>query len=342
MWYESVMKTVSTLRDVAQHSGFSLSTVSRALLRDPRIPEATCVLIRQSARALGYQPNPILSALSAHRWTRCKAGSGAVLALLADGELEGQSGMIERAATYGYRTEIFQISDYPSPQRLAEVLFSRGILGLVVGQIYTPGFCAAFEWSRFVAVASSEGCERPPVNLVMPNHFQAIQDGWNHARTLGYRRIGLAMLEYSGALDCRDRHAAFLERQQAVVKADRIPVLEIKTKLPGHVSLQENTDGWLRRYRPEVVLGFNNTFRWAIHDAGWRIPKQVAFISLWMNDSDRETTGLALTTDEVGSRAVDWLDSLLRTGERGIPSHPAIMSVDLRWQAGKTAPGKSG
>lgn len=59
-----------------------------------------------------------------------------------------------------------------------------------------------------------------------------------------------------------------------------------------------------------------------------------AFISLWKFERDDTVAGMALTHDEVGRRAVDWLDSLLRAGERGLPEHPVTMSVDMRWQDG--------
>lgn len=337
------------MRDVARRTGLSIATVSLALHDHPRITEATRKVVRQAAKALGYRADPLLAALSAHRWHQRPISAGSTLALLADGVLEGERGMVNRAATFGYRAEIFNIRDYPDPARLSQVLVNRGILGLVVGQIFTPGFCAAFDWSRFVAVACSEGCERPPVNLVMPNHFLAIQDGWDHARALGYRRIGLVLLENPIALDCRDRRAAFMERQLEVTAGDRVPIMAItitsrlksnkansKTQ---HQSEIINMGKWLKRHRPDVVLGFNCSTQWIIHDAGWRVPEKVAFITLWTDDSDHETTGLVLSADEVGARAIDWLDLLIRSGERGLPQHPATMSVDMIWQPGETAPG---
>jgi len=63
------------------------------------------------------------------------------------------------------------------------------------------------------------------------------------------------------------------------------------------------------------------------------------FSAIGVGKDTKSETGLALTYDEVGSRAIDWLDSLLRSGERGTPIHPATMSIDMVWQDGKTAPG---
>lgn len=342
------MKTMPTIRDVARKTGLSISTVSRALRGLPRFSEATRETVLQAAKELGYQPNPMLAALSAHRWSRPRhqIPSGDTLAILADGRIEGHAGMLERVATHGYRTEVFQIKDYPDPKRLSQLLFNRGILGIVVGQIYTPGFCAAFDWSRFVSIACCEGHERPPVDLVMPNHFLAMQEGWMHARALGYRRIGLMMFDDEKSLDVHDRQAAFMDRQQEMPAKDRIPVLRVSplwTSL-GKTEAQKVerirvVKEWLARYQPDVVLGFNGLFQWIINDAGWHVPEKVAFICLWISKPDPTSTGMLLSVEETGRRAVDWLDLLLRAGERGIPAHPSTILIDMVWQPGSTAPG---
>jgi len=342
------MSSYVTLRDIADSLGLSTATVSRALRNSPCLPATTRARVRRAARKLGYRADPMLSALAAHRWHRRPVAAGSTLAVLADGSVEGGDGMIERAAAYGYKLETFQIRDYPDARRLADVLYARGILGVIVGQIHTPGFCAAFDWSRFVAVACSEGDERPPVHLVMPNHFRAVQQAWDWAWARGFRRIGLAIFDQPSALDFHDRCAAFLERQQRLPATQRIPVLAVKPWVakdaaprPGRIRYGEalrQIRAWKRQERPDIVLGFNSVFRWLLHDAGWCAPRWNAFIHLWIPSPDSAATGLRLYPDELGRRTVDWLDSLLHAGERGEPRHPSTMSVDFEWQDGTAAP----
>ena len=331
-----------TLRDIAERTGLSTATVSLALRDSPHVPLATRDRIKQAARDIGYRSDPMLAALAAHRWHRKPAASGATLALLADQYLEGHNGMAERAAAYGYRLETFPIRDFPNGRRLSDVLYNRGILGVVAGQIFKPDFCETFDWSRFVAVACSEGYYRPPVNLVMPNHFKAVQEAWDRAWAQGYRRIGMALFDMPSAIDVHDRYAAFLERQQHAPAAARVPVLTIAAGEPGqdssrhrNASLQQ-IDRWMQVCRPDMVLGFNDAFQWLIREAGWAIPECTAFLSLWINAPNPAATGLRLYTDELGRRAVDWLDSLLRAGERGRPQHSATMLIDFCWQDGVT------
>lgn len=338
--YHGRMVVPPTLRDVARVCGYSTATVSMALRDNPRIPEATRGVIRAAADKLGYRSEPMLAALAAHRWNRRPRSGVGTLAALADGVLEGRGGMSERAHAYGYGFEVFSIRDYSDPARLSHVLFSRGIVGLIVGQIFTPGFCAAFDWSRFVSVACSEGFERPPVHLIMPNHFRAVQECWDRAWQAGYRRIGLAIFDMPAAIDMHDRHAAFLERQQLLPASQRLPVLSVKPwgqDPDAHAAGIAATAAWLRRHRPEVVLGFNGVFRWVLAEAGARVPEDVAFISLWITTPDTAARGLRLHVDDVGRRAVEWLDALLRAGERGLPPHPATMLIDMVWQDGPGA-----
>ena len=337
-----------TQRDVALQAGVSVATVSLALRAHPSLPADTCARVQQAAREMGYQANPVLAALSAHRWRRHPQAAIATLAALEDFRLEGEAGMAERAAACGYQLEVFRIHEYPDPGKLSDVLYARGISGLLVGQIATLGFCAAFDWSRFVSVACSQGMERPPVNLVMPNHFRAVQQAWDWAWARGFQRIGLVLLDESSAIDPHDRHAAFLERQLHVPAERRVPMLAVQpwvgnaaTPPPGqmrHRDAVQRVRTWMRQEAPDIVIGFNDAVRWLLHDAGWRVSDWHAFVDLWISHPQLDATGTRLLPDELGRRAVDWLDSLLRTGERGLPRQPATMSVDFEWQDGIAPP----
>jgi LacI family transcriptional regulator len=329
------MPTNVTLRDVARRAKCSLATVSLALRDSPRLPAATRRRVRRVAELMGYRRDPVLAALVAHRWQRgvTTPGAAATIAALADGRLEGYDGMVERAVAYGYRLEIFQISDYPDPRRLAEMLYARGILGIIVGQIFTSGFCAAFDWTRFVTVACSEGIERPPVHLVMPNHFRAVQQGWDWAWENGFRRIGLALFDMPEALDFHDRCAAFLERQQRAAPAERLPWAAIPSHAANDVATKVMQE-WVRAQRPDIVLGFNGFFHWLLRDAGFSGRREIPFLDLWISQPYPMTTGLRLYPDELGRRAVEWLDTLMRVGVYGAPEQPATMAVDFVWQEG--------
>lgn len=333
-----------TLRDVAQKAGFSLAAVSLALRDSPQLPVATRKHVCKVARELGYQFDPMLAALAAHRWNRHPSNQGVTLAVLAEGNnVEGEKGMRERATAMGYQLEVFQIRDYPDPKRLADILYNRGILGIIVAQISTPGFCATFDWSRFIAVACSEGSERPPVHLIMPNHFKAVQDAWDHAWAAGYRRIGLMLFDDPRAIDYHERCAAFLERQRMAADAQRIPLHAITlVRVDPEIAARalRDVDAWMRQWKPEVILGFSNFFCRLLHDAGWLSPDKFRFYDLWISQMPSLNPGMYLSQDEVGRRAVEYLGVMLQGGERGIPDHPATIAINFIWR--ESAPKSKG
>ena len=329
-----------TIRDVARHCGYSASTVSMALRDHAEFPAKTRALIQQAAQDLGYHPDPFLATLAAQRWqSRSRRNSGNTMAVIAEGaNFEGRNGMYEQAAHLGYRLEVFPISEYPTGQRLAEVLFNRGIQGVLLGQISTPGYLDSFDWSHFSAVAVSEGSVRPPTHLVMPNHHQAVHNAWDHAMQLGYQRIGMVILDDTAALDFHDRRSAFLDQQTDVPAARRLPVLPLSIINWSEAEHRRQVKTWVLRNHPDVVLGFNDFIEWKLRDADIHVPQDVAFISLWNARPNLPFAGMRLFADEVGRRAVNWVDSLLRARERGLPLHPSTQAVDFVWQDGISAP----
>ena len=343
------MSKCITLREVAVRIGVSASTVSLALRDSPKLPVATRERVRKEALALGYHYDPMLAALASHRWKRPTSTTGSTLALLADGNIEGEQGMIASAATLGYRLEVFQIQDYPNPQRLADVLHNRGILGVIVAQIFKPGFCAAFDWSRFITVACSEGYERPPVHLVMPNHFKAVQEAWDRAWAAGHRRIGLALLNMPMAIDYHERCAAFLERQRQVSDSQRIPICVLDPLFPPsdadpkcYDAVVRKMGDWVRQWKPEVVLGFNSYFYWILRDAGLLTAPKFEFYDLWIAETPIINSGFYLPHAEIGRRAVEFLDTLIRGSERGLPEYPTTISINFSWRDAPATPVISG
>ena len=64
---ESRPRKRGTLKDIAEKTGLSVSTVSRALSENPVIPERTREVVRQAARELDYRPNALAKALRTQR-----------------------------------------------------------------------------------------------------------------------------------------------------------------------------------------------------------------------------------------------------------------------------------
>jgi len=80
------------MEEIAVRLKISAATVSRALRNDPRISEPVRQRVRETAAAMGYRPNPLVSALMASRRRRGGNGEVDTIALVIDGNLASMGG----------------------------------------------------------------------------------------------------------------------------------------------------------------------------------------------------------------------------------------------------------
>ena len=128
---ERIERRAVTLRDVAEASGVSISTVSRIL--DDRIPQShssTAERVRQTADALGYRRNAAASGLR-----RGATGTiGVLVPRLTDTVMALMFEAVERAArTRGYFAVVATSGDEPDDERRAtETLLDRGVDAVIL------------------------------------------------------------------------------------------------------------------------------------------------------------------------------------------------------------------
>ncbi|WP_350351719.1 LacI family DNA-binding transcriptional regulator [Microbacterium sp. A8/3-1] len=128
---ESPERRIVTLKDVAERSGVSISTVSRVLDdRTPRSRSTTAERVRRIADELGYRRNLFASGLR-----RGHTGTiGVLVPRLTDTVMALMFEALERAArTRGYFAVVATCGDDPVSERTStEVLLDRGVDGLVL------------------------------------------------------------------------------------------------------------------------------------------------------------------------------------------------------------------
>lgn len=336
------MERRPTLEDVAQLAGVGKATVSLALRNHPKISATTRAKVKAAAEKLGYRPDPALSRIAAYRWHSREHPSDVTIAYVTNAHptlgtvLAPEMGEAARAQgeRLGYRVEHFRLEDYAGPEQLARVLYHRGIRGVIVGQLFREDFMRRFPWEQFACVGAHLGYYQPPVNVVVPDFLHTMVRVWRQAVAAGHRRIGVALLKESQAIDLLDKVSAALFCQSQLDRAGEIVPLR-------HFPLDDRTEfkAWLKEHRPDVVIGFNDSVYWWLQQVGYRVPDDIACISLMLDqltEAERVITGMKSDFPSIGRIAVEQLDILLRTNQVGVPERPLIVQVPGVWWPGGT------
>jgi LacI family transcriptional regulator len=342
---------VPTIKDVARVAQVHYSTVSLALRDHPSIPEGTRKKVRVAAERLGYQPNPVMAALSRFRQRQEVPVQVPRIAYLVNRSREQGFGALlhqehfldgarQQAEALGYELELlFVAPGYHGSISLARHLRERGTIGIIIGA-FEPGLRGLrLDWDEFAMVKIDSRHMDPPVPLVSNDQLQVVRLAFQRLRSLGYRRIGMAV----GRADEEStdhRHAmGYLIEQSALPAADRIPPLFFPHGVDGR-QVARLVGRWVRRHAVEVVLCNWYSIADLLREAGFKVPEEVACACLCLIESRVPLAGVVPNLRVVGSNAVSMLASQIRSGERGVPDFPPTTYVESVWQDGPSAPGK--
>jgi DNA-binding LacI/PurR family transcriptional regulator len=338
-----------TVRQIAQQLNVSHTTVSRALKNDPRISEAVRQKIQAAAEALGYRPDPMLSALAAYRRGRTKQSIGAELAwincwpdpkrLRTFKEFDLYwTGAEEEAARAGYRLEEFCCPAKLSPERLEKILYARNIRGLLL----TPAWSSArpdwgtFDWDKFSLVRFGYSLPSPATHLVTSDQLMdgllAFESMWRR----GYRRIGMMMWATQGTRLVRFS-AGYLYAQLRVDRKLRLAPLVLNEDSRRN---DQDLRAWLTNEKPDAILTDVSDLRPWLDKLNYRVPQDIGLAALSVLDGHADA-GIDQNSREIGRAAVQTLISLIHLNERGIPQVPREVLVSGRWVDGGTLPLKS-
>lgn len=338
-----------TVRQIALQLNVSHTTVSRALKNDPRISEAVRKKVQAAAAAMGYQPDPMLSALAAYRKGQTKKSIGAELAwincwpepkrLRTYKEFDLYwTGAAEEAGRTGYRLEEFCCPAHLSPERLEKILCTRNIRGLLL----TPGWSTAspdwkhFDWNKFSLVRFGYSLSSPAAHLVTSDQLMdgllAFESMWQR----GYRRIGMVMWARQGTRLVRFS-AGYLYAQLRVDRELRLQPLVLNEESP---QKDQYLRAWLEMEKPDAILTDVGDLRTWLIRLNYRVPQDVGLAALSVLDGGADA-GIDQNSREIGRTAVQTLISLIHHNERGIPQLPREVLVSGRWVDGVTLPAKS-
>ncbi len=350
-----------TLSDIAVKAEVHVTTVSLALRNHPRLPETTRRRIQALAKRMGYTPDPFLRALVAYRGGVIARRNTPTLAYLTNwatrwgwkkvtAHPDFYAGALAKASELGYKLDHFWLREEGmSQERLSQVLFSRGINGLIIASHGREmGDALQFDWPNFSAVKIDYFPHEPQLHNVTNNQCDIVRLAMRKVIAAGYRRTGFVMHRgWDHAVD----HlwtAGYLCEQQ---------VLSVKEKLPAHLFpspepverwLNESKSdvavepgpfaAWFRKHRPEVIISKGSFVLSALKAMGLRVPQDVAFVDVFLDRPDGTTAGVQQNHTTVGALAVEILAGQLQYNKFGVPEIPTTTYVEGTWHDGATCP----
>jgi DNA-binding LacI/PurR family transcriptional regulator len=313
-----------TLRQVAAKAGVSLATVSLALRNDPRITPATRARVRRATRALGYQPDPAVSAFMFNLRSRQLRNVRANIAILPTiDELPAgnqryaaaiRAGAALHAASEGY--SIIDVGLKLSGRSLGKRLFAQGVSGLIILPLpEASDLSGLLDWSLFSAVATSYTLEAPELHCVLPHHYSNMQRALDVLGIAGYRRIGLLLSGQSFLVRVRSTYLATMALHNESAGTDAIAPLVVE----GASLIAAVLPGWLERTRPDVIVTNNApAVAGVLSRLGLRVPDDLGLMSLG-SDEEGVFACLEQHPEALGTEAAIRLISMMQRGDKGIP-----------------------
>jgi len=352
-----------TLADIAAKAGVHVTTVSLALRNHPRLPETTRRRIHALAEQLGYRPDPLLRALISYRGRVMERRNTPTLAYVTNwttcwgwkkvtAHPDFFAGAQAKANQLGYKLEHFWMREPGLTQgRLSRMLYSRGINGVVIASHGREmGDDLQFDWPNFSAVKIDYFPHQPALHNVTNNQCDIVRLAMQKVMAAGYRRIGFVMHRgWDHAVD----HlwtAGFLCEQQNLNPRERLPAHIFPEAHPVERWFNENNapvvadlpafEKWLNKYQPEVVISKAGFVMPMFKKLGLRIPRDLAFVDVFLEDLEGVTAGVRQNHETVGGVAIEILAGQLQHNKFGVPVIPTTTYVEGTWFDGLSCPSR--
>jgi LacI family transcriptional regulator len=343
-------KQIGTVRmaEIAQRLGVASSTISRALRNDPRISEALRKQVCRVAGELGYQPNPLVSALMANRRRRGSGGAVDVIALVTDyrGKKDWRTkdvccweyqGIERRARELGFRIEIFALADYRGEMaKLQATLRARAIRGVLLGFSREEKPNTIFDSSEFCVAALSGYFPEVVADRANFHGFFNVHLALDQIEGRGYRRPTLVAPALNNRISNNLWSAAFLDWQRRLPKKNRCEPFIPRE----NVGAAEFSD-WLYRNEPDSLLVYKFPVRSLLRKRGIRVPEDIGLAYLYRtSDEMGSAAGIDGNLDVVGAAAFDLVVERLHANATGVSKHPKEVLITGSWCEGPTLPAK--
>lgn len=348
-----------TLKDVAKVAEVHVSTVSRALKRDPALPANTISRINNIAKDLGYRPNPLTTALMEARRRGSPARFKASIGLLIYNNRDAQNaerswlsrvykGARKAAEENGFAIEIYNLNQdgMNRADQLERVLHSRGVQGLILPPEHEASLPFELPWHKYsyLSLHTGRSTLTPRFNQIASNHYSSTTLACSQSYKRGYKRVGLVLRDHpSNQVDYgRLVLGAFLARSSLEPLENQMPPLKITELDVTAIS------HWITQHKPDAMIfaggGFTLEFdqRELMKQLAKRdqtIGSNLGMVVLCQLPGEG-IAGIDERPEKIGEHALQLLADQVCRNQRGIPEDPLIHFVDGTWVEGETLPKK--
>lgn len=325
------------MQTIADLAGVSKMSVSRILRGHPHHNKETKRKVLGIAKRLGYRPNPLISALMTNLGQKKSSPYSPVIGLihtLPHGQplhpnmIEFRESAYAQADSLGYGIAEFYLNEPGmSPNRLIEILLSRGIHGIILEHFWVGHVTLEVDLSKFASVAIGLTLVSPRLHRVDRDHYNDMMKAIKRVRDLGYNKIGIANID--PAEDTKDyrRVACFEYLQNHEETGMIVPPMKAKSK----AQLKKRFKAWLEAHQPDVVMSQHIEIPGYLKDWGYKVPRDIGFLHLDMCETLKEFAGIYSNWAQKGTVAVNQVVDQLNRGEFGVPENPITTVVESRW-----------
>lgn len=332
------------MADVAREAGVSVSTVSRALANHPRVRASTKQLVELAVKRLGYEADPVLSALVKRRWQGDHKRSSRHVALLYQGSLKRdfRESILKQADKNSIILSEFNLLNFKDNRHLVRLLKARGVEGIIIC-VTGPVHDWAIPWDDFYCLAI--GAVHSPFTQIVTDYFSAVHTAVSRVLAYGYRRLGFIQLYHNNpAIDIRQTACFYYHRCQVAETSDYTPsILRLNSRHSGKLSTEESVHlvrDWYDEHKPDAIIDATFTALGNLRSTGVRFPEDCGYVTLFLHNND-EAGEIAAIDEKMGLQgkwAIEMISSIMLSGARGIPASPPRLVTPCGWFDGKTLP----
>jgi len=234
--------------------------------------------------------------------------------------------------------EIVNLVDYEYNARAVQkMLAARGIEGIVVSPLEDFHDHIDLDWSRYSAVRFGYSMRDTLLHTVTNAQYRSAFLAMENLKRLGYRRIGCMIGD-----DFNERTGGHFLGGHLSARA-HLGLEEIPPFMINEVTLPEvgerfwdPTRSWLAKHQPDVILAHAGYFSPYLQEWGYRVPEDIGFASLSVEEHEIVSSGVHQNARIVGRAAVDLLVALIDRQETGIPDTPMHVLIEGVWKDGQT------